>query len=194
MKQVASYGMAFEKAFLLSNLGNLARKYPPARQALEKRREEVQSQLSANGADVSVARELANLNHYMGEDQKTLAYFDKLPADSPQRAAMGYNIFDLLLSAKRYHDAVSASPYPQYTRLLLMTTQVPGQLPADAVASLREYEVTSAAKELEALAGAGQLDDARDLIKNVLAFDKSDKTVATLREHLATAGHPELFP
>ena len=59
--------------------------------------------------------------------------------------------------------------------------------------SMRGYLVKSAAKEVEALAGSGKLDDARDLLKALLEYDHSDVTTSVVQDHLKRAGHPDLM-
>jgi len=143
--------------------------------------------------------DFAGINHYLGKDQDTLAFFDKLPPQSPARTAIGYHVFDLLLEAKRYDDAAVAMPYARFMQTFqAIVTQAHSPamsgLPADAVASMLAYQITSASKEIEALAGAGQADNARALLKTILDLDHSDKTLVQLRDHLTRAGHPELMP
>jgi hypothetical protein len=143
---------------------------------------------------LAAAQDFSSLNHELGEDRATLAYFDKLPPESPKRAGIGEYIFDLLLSDQRYTDAIKAQPYAEYKVHLGNFKSALGQTPAVEAASLREYIVTEAGKELEALAGAGKLDDARDLLKTALEFDHSATTIGTLNEHLRRAGHADLMP
>jgi hypothetical protein len=66
-----------------------------------------------------------------------------------------------------------------------------GTGPGDAAA--KAYAIKSASSNVEALAGAGDLAHARELIAKVLAIDSSDATKATLRDALGRAKHPELL-
>jgi hypothetical protein len=54
------------------------------------------------------------------------------------------------------------------------------------------YIVSTATKNIEVLAGAGDLEHARDLAAKLLSFDGSDETKALLKQHVERAGHPEL--
>lgn len=58
----------------------------------------------------------------------------------------------------------------------------------------RSYTARTTAKNIEVLAGAGRLENARSLATQLLAFDRSEETKALLSEHLTRAGHPELLP
>ena len=198
MKQAQSYS-GVRVSFLLSSIADLGKHYPPALEALQSRRDSARKILETNPTDSSALGDFAGINHYLGKDQDTLAFFDKLPPQSPARTAIGYHVFDLLLEAKRYDDAAVAMPYARFMQTFqAIVTQAHSPamsgLPADAVASMLAYQITSASKEIEALAGAGQADNARALLKTILDLDHSDKTLVQLRDHLTRAGHPELMP
>lgn len=193
MKNIASYS-GVRVSFLLNDVDHLAHRYPPALDALKARRDEALKALEASPSDFHAAQDYASLNHYLDDDKATLAYFDKLPADSPARRAMGYSVFDLLLEAKRYGDALGVQPYAQYKSRLAGEALAQLLLPKEHLALLRDVESEFSAKEVEALAGAGQLDDARDLIKIIFATNSSPKARDAVSQHLARAGHPELLP
>lgn len=197
LKYRPSY-VGVRSSYLLGDIARLGREYPPALAALKERRDLAEKSLSTDPKNRVAAGEYASLNHALEEDRTTLTYFDKLRGDSPIRRSLGYHIFDLLLDAKRYKDAAEVRPYHFFlgtfeegiAHLKEMDTT---KLPNGAAEMLRKYEVESAAKEVEALAGAEIQDDADTLIKKVLAFDHSAAAVATLRDHLARAGHADLL-
>jgi thiol-disulfide isomerase/thioredoxin len=185
-------------SFLLGSIASLAKQYPPAWDALKTRRDEARQKLEKSPNDRQAGGDFANLNHCLGDDQATLTYFDKLPPDAPQREALGYYLFDLLLEAKRYDDALAAVPYARFKQTFGFTVsriQSPGgtPLPASAAEAMRDFAVRSGAKQLEALAGTGKLDDARALLKEILALKPSEEAISMVRKHLERAGHPELL-
>jgi thiol-disulfide isomerase/thioredoxin len=184
--------LGVRESFLLTSIGNLGRHYPLALDALRVRRDKARAELPASSSDSVAFQDFSCINHALGEDQVTLSYFDKLPPKSPKRAALGEYVFELLLSAQRYGDAVSARPYALYKTHLEVFKEAVVRSPAEEAYALRAYIISDAAKELEVLAGAGKLDDARDLLKTTLEFDHSAATVATLHEHLKRAGHVDL--
>lgn len=63
----------------------------------------------------------------------------------------------------------------------------------DAAASSMRYAITRTAKTVECLAGAGRLDEARELAARILTFDGSESSKEILRTHATRAGHPELL-
>jgi TonB family protein len=185
MKQAPALG-GVRVSFLLSDIASLGAHYPPALDALRTRRDADRTRLSD---DRSIAAEFGGINHYLGEDGVTLEAFEKLPAGSKARDGLGHWVFDILLSTKRYDEAADVLPAAKFrTQFDLMRS---AKVPNDA---MREYLVNSAAKELEVLAGAGKLDDARDLLKSLLEYDHSDATVAAVQEHLVRAGKADLLP
>jgi hypothetical protein len=62
-----------------------------------------------------------------------------------------------------------------------------------AVVPPLQFTVASTAKRIEALAGAGFTDQARDLGQKLLEVDGSAETKALLNKHAARAGKPGLF-
>jgi hypothetical protein len=58
---------------------------------------------------------------------------------------------------------------------------------------MSHYIAQSGGRELEALAGAGDLAHARELLQILLKADGSQATLSVLRDHLERAGHGELL-
>jgi TonB family protein len=185
MKQAPSYG-GVRESFLLSDIANLGAHYPPALTALRDRRDGDRARLSD---DRVAAAEFGGINHHLGNDDLTLEVFEKAPAGSVVREAVGHWVFDLLLNARRYDEAAAVLPAVKFRAQFdaMRAATVPGD-------SLRGYLVDSTAKELEVLAGAGKLDDARDLQRALLEYDHSEATISMVGDHFKRAGHPELLP
>jgi len=173
-------------SFLLQDIASLGANYPPALDALKSRRDADRNKLLT---DALAVRDFAAINHYLGDNISTLDEFDHLPEGSPARGQMGYWVFDLLLQERRYRDAAAIQPLDQYRHSSAAMRAEPVQND-----SIRDYIAEADAREIEALAGAGQLKDARDLLKTLLDFDHSDTTLTAVTVHLARAGHPELAP
>ncbi len=197
MQRVASFA-GVRGSFLLNSIASLARDYPPALEALRNRRDAAQGRLSADPTNSAAAADLASLNRALKDEQSTLETFDKLPAGSPGRTSLGRFVFDQLLEKRRYADALAAQPIERFRREFdRIASQFwgegHGQITGEVRQTLQNLELRNAAKEIEALAGAGQLEEARGLIKRVRKLDDSDTTRALLREHLVRAGHGELL-
>ncbi len=185
MKQAPSYG-GVRVSFLLGDIANLGAAYPPALEALRTRRDGDRDLIAT---DRAAALEFGAINHYLGEDHMTVDAFEKLPRDGGARQALGYWVFDALLEEKRYEDAAAAVPADKF--MAQFRAMRANKTPNDA---MRGYLVNSGAKELEALAGAGRLEDARELMGALTEYDSSDATTSLLQDHLKRAGHADLLP
>ncbi len=56
------------------------------------------------------------------------------------------------------------------------------------------YLAKISADALEALAGAGDLSGANQVLSTMLEFDRTPPTLALLRDHAVRAGWPDLVP
>ncbi|MDE1170205.1 MAG: thioredoxin family protein [Verrucomicrobium sp.] len=185
-------------SFLTMSIGQLGKRYAPAKEALQTRRKAAGKKLEENRADMGALLDFVALTDALEGKQAVLAYFDALPPGDPRRPLVGKLVFRQFLEAKRYGDAVEARPYVTFQAefaAMLNAAQSPSQqaLPENARERLHAYVLEDGAIEAEALAGAGKLDDAGELVGKILAMDKSEKTRAMLHEHLTRAGHAELL-
>ena len=104
----------------------------------------------------------------------------------------------MLIEAKRYDDAAQARPFARMTgdfdRNVQYLATVASQPNSEAIKTAHtKYIVSTAAKNIEVLAGAGDLPHARELTAKLLAFDASEATKALLQTDLTRAGHAELL-
>jgi hypothetical protein len=185
-------------SFLLSEIAKLAANYPPAMAALRERRDKAEQRMLSNPADRNSGADVAALNKTLGEDGRNLELFDKLPPGDPRRQGMLVRVYDQLIDTQRYADAAAARTYDQMSsRFDSYATERP--IPATIAnpelirQANRRLAVTTAAKDIEVLAGAGKMEQARALAGRVLAYDSSDDTKAQIQERAARAGHPELL-
>jgi hypothetical protein len=58
---------------------------------------------------------------------------------------------------------------------------------------LRETVIKNAVRDVEVLAGAGEVANARTMANRLLAYDNSEGTQTLLQQHLARAGQPNLM-
>jgi len=180
-------------SFLLSDLNKLGAKYPPALAALRERRDQAEQHLLANASDRTSAGEFAAINKTLGEEQKNIELFDKLPANDARRRGLLVRVYDQLIEQQRYTDAAAAKPYSALVSAFSRNVEMLGQMPNEQKSVYRQYVSRTTAKNIEALAGAGELDNAGKLIGRLLEFDNSAETRATIQTHLTRAGHPELL-
>lgn len=146
------------------------------------------------GGDRLAANEFAALSEALGETGALLEAFDQLPPGDPRRRGFGLRVYRDLAQAQRYAEALEVQPYGTMTRLLESNANPSPSFPADARASLLKHGLEAAATNIEVLAGAGDLEHARELRDRVLALDGSAEMKDRLRAALTRAGHAELAP
>jgi RNA polymerase sigma factor (sigma-70 family) len=203
---LADYLWAYDKALDSTNavfaqiisglIASFGQQYPPALDALRGRRDAVEERLRANDRDRTAAYALAATNRDLKEDARTLITYDALPPGDSRKLILGTIAFDQFIAVQRYADAANAkgfqnmlqeftagSSYRQGDR---STTSGEGAKPRTAI-------IEAASRNIEALAGAGELADAKTLIGKVLAFDSSEATRSFLQQHLSRAGQSGLL-
>ncbi len=188
MVQVASY-VGVRNSFLTGDMGRLAAKYPPAREALVSRRDDAKVRLL--GGDARATTEFAALNDALGDHYSNLSMFEQLPAGDPRRRAFGPRLMPVLVSTRRYAEAMDAMPAAAVLRLAdsTLTRSGPnGQIPGARLAAIRGQR-----GYVEMLAGGGDLASARALIGKILTFDSSTETRTLLRAAVERAERPELL-
>lgn len=181
-------------SFLLSSIQNLARSYAPAKTALAERRDRAKAQfLQGNSA---VTFELAALNNALEDGAANLALFDQLKPGDERRVVLSRSLFDQLLEDRRYREALeglsSASLERQWQNMQQLQNRA-GKSERQ-IAAERKFLQRWLAARIEALAGAGSLDDARHWIQIAQAADNTPELATEIRRRLTRAGHPELLP
>ncbi len=185
MKQVKEF-IGVRSSFLLSEIARLAKKYPPAKEALLQRRDEAKNRFLADPEDAGSAADLPYLNRSLQEDGATLEVYDQLPKGSPGRKTMGQFVLRELLVQRRYAEVVEIRPLKEFLVLN-------ARLEANTNPVFRGVYLDNCAREIEALAGAGLEADAVSLLKKALAMDNTQGTRKLMEDHLKRAGHPELM-
>jgi RNA polymerase sigma factor (sigma-70 family) len=197
MLRVSSYG-GVRQSFLLSLIAKLGEQHPAALAALRERRDAAEKRMAASASDYDAASTFGAINRVLNENARTLAAFDQLPPDDARRRSLGSVVFDQLLEVGRYRDALQGRPYAMMRSSFEMSARERPEIAAMPNADRmqqanRNYVITSAAKNVEVLAGAGELADARTLANRLLAYDTTEATKALLQKHLDRAGQPELL-
>ena len=203
---LADYLWAYDRALdspsavfaqILSGLiASFGKQYPPALEALRGRRDAVEERLRANDRDRTAAYALAATNRALKEDARTLIAYDALPPGDARRLILGTIAFDQLINVQRYADAANAKGFQN---MLQEFTAGSSYRDGDRITKSGEGTkplatfVEAASRNIEALAGAGELADAKTLIEKVLAFDSSGATRSVLQQHLSRAGQSGLL-
>lgn len=197
MKRVPSMG-SVRLSSGTSALAELADFYPPAREALEQRRDAARKLMLGEAQDRDAAAEFAGISRALKDGPGLVAALDQIPGGDVRRLWLAGAAQDELIAARRYADALEGRPYSSMISLFELSARerplsasVPN--PEEVRKRERAYLIGMTAKNIEMLAGAGQLANARALAARLAAYDKTEATQALVQEHLARAGQPNLL-
>lgn len=188
---------------LLGELAELARRYPPAREALRARRDHAEQRMRASAIEREAAADFAALNEALGESARTLREFERLKPDDPRREGLGARVFESLATQKRYREALQARSAAAMRTSFelassLLAENAAGAKGGGSAATVRAFGeqrdtlARTTARDVEVLAGAGERVEAQALAEALLEFDDSPATRTLLRQSLVRAGHPDL--
>lgn len=197
MPPVAGFG-GVRTSYLLGDIARLIESHPPALAALHERRDAAEKRLRASARDFDAATTFAAINRTLKESNRTLALMDEFPADDRRRDMLARVAFDTLVENRRYAEAARVRPAAQMRSQFESNSTRPVAVPpgvnaAPVAQANRNYVINSAAKNVEVLAGAGDIAAARELASKVLAYDNTPHTRALLQEHAARAGQGDLL-
>ncbi len=186
--------------YLLNDFKRLARHYPPARDALVRRRDAARERVLAGKADKDETAEFTALNRTLGADDDTLSIFDQLRRAHPDSQTLAYlrlRVFGALLEQRRYADindsfdvvvaaAAEFDRFETYGNFLRDPAIEAGS--ASQRATMRDLQRRVVAQKVceyyEVLVAVERNDEAGKLAGRLLEFDKS----AVVYQGLAAAG------
>ena len=190
-------GMSAVRTTSLSLFGELGNRYPPALAVLRERREKAQGVMMTGEREFAATQEFAAINRALKEDQATFALLERLPAGDQRRHTLASSAYDYLVENRHYAEAIEGRPYGNSSSTFERVTsqEFPANLPnaQESRQSARTYLIGSTAKNIEALAGAGDLTHARALAERLLAYDSTEGTRALIQLHAERAGQPGLL-
>ena len=176
-------------SYLLREMIALGAKYPAALEMMRKRRDQAESIMWSGENQTEAARDFALLNANLKDDVRTFAVYDRLVFSDARRPQLGGAIYELLAEARRYTDAAQGKPFEKM--VLVFDSLI--QVKTGSLATAQDLAVVLAAKDIEVLAGAGDLVHARELAERVMASRGSETTRLFLQKHLERAGQPGLL-
>lgn len=161
----------------------LGERHPPALAWLRERRERMRAGTTMENRSDDEITEYAFLNHALQDPAASVALLDALPPEDRRRQRVAIPIYENLVELRRYRDAAAGLSYPLMSADFERRKARPG----------RDQLVATTARNIEVLAGAGELTRARELAKRLLQAEPSAETRATIQQHAARAGHPTLL-
>ncbi len=199
MPGVASFA-GVRNSFLISSIAQLGRKHEPALEALRERRDAAERAMAADASYRGAAVDFAALNGALNENERTLKAFDALASGDPRREALLVRVYDLLVKGKRYSDAAKARPLAKMEQefdrnIEQMARMAALPRPAGRPDPFVDFLMRTTVKNVEVLAGSGQVEAARALGEKLLGkLEGKDDVKKQLRDAAARAGHSEVFP
>lgn len=209
-------------SFLLSSLARLGAVHPPARTAMEERRNRLQLAIDGHTATPEEGGEFAALNHFLGEDERTLDAYNRLSQDGKPAQQLRFllfrNVFDRLLEARRYQDILKGcGPVEEhldrsieafeFTKAMVDgRMSVPAPPGISAVVARRIFEANkpkllemgmndvleTGGKFYETLLGASRVEEASRIADRLIDFSSTGRTYAALIRHALNAARPDL--
>ena len=185
---------------LLGALIKLGENYPPALAALREKMEKARKRVLASSDDTEPITELGAIARALKDKETMVALYDAIPQGDARRRMVAIFGADGFIAAKRYADVLLGRSWASMSSSF-ESMRLDRPLPRGSDASraekirtmLRSHAVTSAAENIEVLAGGGDLVHARELAGRVLAYDGSEATRALLLKHLERAGQAGLL-
>lgn len=193
MAGVSRYG-GVRGSFLLMQIAGLGESYAPALEALRLRRDQLLDAMLFDPDDSEAFSDFSSLNRALKDDASNLALFEKLPAGDNRRGMLGLGVYDTLVSAQRYAEALEAQPYNRMASLfeaLIETRPSSVTLSEKQIDQMRRSALRSGARGFEALVGAGRVEQASEFAAKILSHDASDDTRQLLRDAAARSGNPD---
>lgn len=167
-------------------LTTLAQRHPPALAAMRERWTEARARFLKLGNVDDALMQFSTLSERLGEKGAMLALYDELPADDARRSSVRIFAYQALVEAQRYKDALADRSLADILQTFELQANVSSQ------SRMRVLAFNTAARDLEVLAGAGELAAARELVRRILKADSTPATRDLLRRHLQRAGAPDL--
>ncbi len=178
---------------LMLDLAALSQRHPPARRALDERRERLEQRIQQNDQP-QLARNLALLNRALDIEDDTLRVFDSLPGASKSRRILFDHVFDQLVALRRFDDIFAVGDALETFVQDLKLARGPGGVPCCSAHARgpgsQTYLLDRAEKMIEVLTATGREPDARRVIKEVARLDDSPTTRTRMEAALQRGLHP----
>ncbi|MDX6695229.1 MAG: hypothetical protein QOF02_2832 [Blastocatellia bacterium] len=190
-RNVGGYG-GVRLSYVPSEIAAIGRVYRPALLALQTRRDEREKSVLAGKADFDVIHELAALNEYLGEPERTITLFDKLKtmgaAYTSVREDMLILIWEQLAEAKRYDELKDKiDELAKRVASQIAESVINNDFPDNSVLSSSQYQdylrrsiIEDGGRVYETLLGVGKAAKADKLAKWMLTFSSDGEMYAQL--------------
>ena len=175
----------YTQSNIIPNLiARLARDYKPAMEALETRYTTLMKEINAGQVTKDQLLAMSGLNRSLKQEDKTLAYFDALPADAEAREWLWRQVKDALLEAKRYAEIadndIDDTVAKSFERHEKRMKEITPELKKKMGDMMRTSIVRINADYVQVYLGVGQYEKANALAEKLLTLDSSSKSLNAL--------------
>jgi thioredoxin 1 len=189
-------------SFLVSYILQLAKRYPPARDAMVKRRDEAGNKILSGTAEQPALNDFIALNRAFKEREANLKLYDSLKTGDARarksREQLSVEVLDLLVTAKRYADALEFIPDPMeritagistYERAkAILEKKLQDENKQKTFQIIRKNMVSEWSGIYESLVGTGRTEEAGKLAAQIIEFENTGETHALFIEKAVRAG------
>lgn len=173
----------------------LAQTYPPAAAALRECRDTAERRMAGDSTTRQPSADFALLNQMLGEVDKTLAAFNRVPPGDPRRVHLANpQLMSQLVEVQRYVEVMEVYPYARMSSMLSLSMKMPNVTghpnPEAGLRRYRDQVLQTSARNLEVIVGAGDSKNARVFAQQVLLFNDIAATRTLLERHATRAGNP----
>lgn len=184
-------GPVGQPSYFVGALARFSEGRPEVRTELLKRFEAGKWRVIAGDDDMEPLGEMGSIARALKDERLMVAVWDAIPAGDPRRQPVGSYATAGLIAEKRYVEALSGTSYG------MISSQFESNSSRNSSKGAGDpgvsYLIKTTAKNIELLAGAGDLAHARELAGRLLTYDGTEATRALLQKHLERAGQPGLL-
>lgn len=188
-------------SFLLSDIMDLSKHYPPAKQALLQRRDEIETKWLLGPGDTSLINEFTALNRVLQEEDRSINLLNQLAKTDSRRQTLVNNMFEQLVNAQRYQDIFLDLTPEAYFDTKESSYKLFKDRPRrenDARQARMDdvqlqFLIRNGRLAVEVLAGVEESGRAMTLIDRLFAYDKSITTLEDLKRAVSRTGNKEVL-
>jgi hypothetical protein len=183
---------AVRLSFGLSDWVELARRYPPARQALLDLRDRDVRDFAEGRGFFDKFMEVSSINSYLHEDDATLALFESIRQKDPQLASLCFNAIEELLVKRGKYELCSSyitNPLGKFDLILSArgielnaAQKFPGQRQAQFRASAEKRFVDRTGQLLEVLLAMGKKAEAAKILERATAVSDDPRLKSAIED------------
>ncbi len=181
------------RRFVCKTLVALAAEHPQARTMVARLQNEMEHILLHERDHPNIARNVAELNLCLGQPERTLSLYDRLPERSRAKQILFDSVIDQLVQHRRYEEVLATvEPLQAFRQEVIMARS--RRFACAETPDMRNergtktFAVARGAMLVEALAASDHTDEAEKLLRAILRFQDDDECQELLMQHIRRSG------